>query len=226
MNNVAWNDIDIKQLIDKDTTMKNILIVNSSPRGEQSRSHRIASRLVDDLTVLNPAVKVVVRDVAKHPIPHVGEAFVSGMFLPPEQRTPEQDAAIALSDTLIDELFAADLVVLAVPMHNFGPPSALKAWIDHVVRAGRTFSYSEKGPAGLLKGKQAIVVVARGGVYSEGPMKALDFQESYLRSVLGFIGITDVRVVRVEGLALGEAAVRNALASAKTQSDELVREVA
>jgi len=206
--------------------MKTVLVVNSSPRGEQSQSNGAASRLVEEFTALHPQLEVVVRDVAKQAIPHVGEAFVSGMFLSPEQRSPEQADAIALSDTLIDELFAADLLVLAVPMHNFGLPSALKAWIDHVVRARRTFSYTEKGPEGLLKGKQAIVVVARGGVYSEGPMKALDFQESYLRSVLGFIGITDVRVLRVEGLAMGEAAVKSALASAKVQTDELVRDAA
>src|SRR5712691_1538524 len=181
--------------------MKNILYIKSSPRGPQSYSQKVAQSIVDELQTSHPAANVVVRNLAQNPPPHVGEAFVGAISIPPDQRNPEQSAALNISDALIDELAAADIVVLAVPMHNFGPPSTLKAWIDHVVRARRTFSYTEKGPEGLLKGKQAIVVVARGGVYSEGPMKALDFQESYLRSVLGFIGIADVRVVRVEGLA-------------------------
>jgi FMN-dependent NADH-azoreductase len=133
---------------------------------------------------------------------------------------------MARSDHLIDELFAADVVVMAVPMHNFGPPSTLKAWFDHIARAGRTFAYSDKGREGLLKGKKAIVVLARGGVYSDGPAKALDFQEPYVRSMLDFIGITDVHVVRVEGVAMGEDAVKRAIASAKEQADTVTRALA
>jgi FMN-dependent NADH-azoreductase len=210
----------------KENTMKNILFVLSSPRGWKSYSHQFASHIVDDLKARHPGAKVVVRDVAKEPLPHVDGAFATGRVLPPEKRSPAEAKALALSDALVDELAAADVVVFAVPMHNFGLPSSLKAWIDHVVRPGRTFSYSEKGPEGLLKGKKAIVVVARGGVYSEGPAKQLDFQESYLRAVLGFIGITNVHVVRVEGVAMGEAALENAMASAKAQSEEVVREFA
>ena len=206
--------------------MKNILFVLSSPRGWQSYSHQFASHIVDDLKSRHPGAKVVVRDVAKEPLPHVDEAFVNGRVLPPEKRSPAQAKALALSDALVDELAAADVVVLAVPMHNFGLPSSLKAWIDYVVRPGRTFAYSEKGPEGLLKSKKAVVVVARGGVYSDGPMKQLDFQESYLRVILGFIGITNVHVVRVEGIAMGEDALKNAMASAKAQSEEVVREFA
>jgi FMN-dependent NADH-azoreductase len=131
-----------------------------------------------------------------------------------------------LSDTLVDELVAADIVVLAVPMHNFGLPAALKSWIDHIVRAGRTFSYSAAGPAGLLNDKKAILVVSRGGIYSEGPMKAFDFQETYLRSVLGFIGVTDVQAVRVEGVAMGADALTNAMSSASAQAEEAVRSIA
>ena len=151
--------------------------------------------------------------------------YISASNLP-EKRSPAEAKALALSDALVDELAAADVVVLAVPMYNFGLPSSLKAWIDHIVRPGRTFSYGEKGPEGLLKGKKAVVVVARGGVYSEGPAQQLDFQESYLRAVLGFIGITNVHVVRVEGVAMGEEALKNAMASAKAQSEEVVREFA
>jgi FMN-dependent NADH-azoreductase len=203
--------------------MKNVLLVLSSPRGPQSYSHQFASHIVDGLKVRHPEATVVVRDLAKEPLPHVGEAFVGGLYSPPEQRTPDQARAMARSDSLIDELFAADVVVIAVPMHNFGLPSTLKAWIDYVVRAGRTFAYSEKGPQGLLKGKKAILVLARGGVYSDGPAKALDFQESYLRSILGFVGITDVQAVRVEGVAMGEEAVKRAMASAREQADTAAR---
>lgn len=206
--------------------MKSILVVLSSPRGRQSYSHQFASRIVDDLKSRHPGATVVVRDLTKEPLPHVGEAFVGGLFSPPEKRTPAQANALALSDALIEELAAADVLVLAAPMHNFAPPSTLKAWIDHVVRAGRTFAYTGKGAQGLLKGKKAILVLSRGGVYSEGPLKQLDFQESYLRSILGFIGITDARAVRVEGVDMGEDARNKAMLSATAQSEAVVREFA
>ena len=206
--------------------MKNILFVKSSPSGLQSQSEQFASHIVDDLKRRHPEATVTVRDVARHPLPHIDEAFVTGRALPPEGRSPAQAQSLVLSDTLIDELEAADAIVLAVPMYNFGIPSSLKAWIDHIARPGRTFSYSAKGPEGLLKGKKAVIVVARGGVYSEGPMQKLDFQEPYLRTILGFIGITSVHVVRVEGVAMGEDALRKAAASAKAQSDEVVRGIA
>lgn len=205
--------------------MKNILLVLSSPRGKDSYSQQVAMRMVDDL-VRQTQAAVKVRDLAKAPLPHVGEEFVSGIHTPAELRNERQAQAVAASDRLVDELLAADLVVVAAPMYNFGLPSTLKAWVDHVARAGRTFSYTEKGPVGLVKDKKVILVVSRGGIYSEGPMKALDFQESYLRSVLGFLGMTDVEVVRVEGVGLGEEAVRRAIASAQAQAksiqDELV----
>src|SRR2546430_1466339 len=129
----------------QESTVKNILLVLSSPRGWKSYSHQFAGHIVDDLKARHPGAKVVVRDVAKEPLPHVGEAFGTGRVLPPEKRSPAEAKALALSDALVDELVAADVVVLAVPMHNFGLPSSLKAWIDHVVRPGRTFSYSERG---------------------------------------------------------------------------------
>src|SRR6266850_1419799 len=163
----------------QESVMKNILLVLSSPRGWKSHSHQFASHIVDDLKARHPGAKVVVRDVAKEPLPHVGEAFGTGRVLPLEKRSPAEAKALALSDALVDELAAADVVVLA-----------------------------------------------RGGVYSEGPAQQLDFQESYLRAVLGFIGITNVHVVRVEGVAMGEEALKNAMASAKAQSEEVVREFA
>src|SRR5260370_33248878 len=174
--------------------------------------------MVDEFKPLPTAANVVVRNLAQNPPPHVGEAFVGGISTGSEQRTPEQTKALAVSDVLIDELTAADVIVFAVPMHNFGPPSTLKAWIDHVVRVGRTVSYSQKGPEGMLKGKRAILVLARGGVYSDGPARPFDFQEPYLRAILGFIGLTDVDVVRVEGIAMSAIGPDKALTSAMARS--------
>jgi FMN-dependent NADH-azoreductase len=206
--------------------MNKVLFVTSSPRGQQSYSQQVARRIVDDLKIGHPGAQITVRNVARDPLPHIGEAFVSGMAQAPEKRSPAEAKAMAVSDELIDELAAADVLVLAVPMYNFGLPSALKAWVDHVVRAGRTFKYGANGPQGLLKNKRAVIVVSRGGVYSDGPMKQMDFQESYLKSVLGFIGIADVEIVRVEGVAMGDEAVRSAMAAAKEQSANVLREFA
>ena len=205
--------------------MKNILLIESSPRGSDSYSYQAARSLVNELQVRNPGAQVVVRDLAQNPPPHVGRAFISGMHTPPEQRNPEQVNAVALSDALIDEVFAADTIVIAVPMHNFAPPSTFKAWIDHVVRAGRTFSYGAKGPEGFLRDKHAIIVLASGGVYSNAQMKPFDFTEPYLRTVLGFIGITDVDVVRVEGVANSAIGPEKALASATASSKQILAQL-
>jgi len=202
--------------------MKNILHIESSPRGSDSYSHQAARSIVNELQTRNPASDVVIRDLTQNPPPHVGLAFIAANYTAPDQRTADQARTLALSDTLIDELFAADTIVVAVPMHNFGVPSTLKAWIDHISRVGRTFSYGANGPQGLLKGKRAILVLASGGVYSNGQMKAFDFTEPYLRAVLGFLGITDVDVVRVEGVAVSAIGPERALAAAGTRSKELV----
>src|ERR1044071_197538 len=206
--------------------MKNNLLIESSPRGNDSYSHQAARSIVSELQTRNPGAKLVVRNLAENPPSHVGLAFITGMYVEPDQRSTEQNKALAVSDALIDELLAADTIVLAVPMHNFGPPSTLKAWIDHVVRVGRTFSYGDNGPQGLVKGKHVIVVLASGGVYSEGQMKAFDFTEPYLRTVFGFLGITDVDVVRVEGVANRAIGPQKALAAARTQSKQVLAQVA
>src|SRR5450631_1131538 len=203
--------------------MNNILLVLGSPRGRASYSQQIARRIVDDLKSRHPAATVVVRNLAKEPLPQVSDAFATGRVIAPDKRSNSEAQAIALSDALVGELMAADVVVLTTPMHNFGVSAAMKTWIDQIVRPGITFSYSEKGPEGLVRNKKVILVLARGGIYSEGPMKAYDFQEPYLRAALGFIGMTDIEVVRSEGVALGEDAVRTAVTSAKQTADELVR---
>ncbi|MDB6065983.1 MAG: FMN-dependent NADH-azoreductase [Pedosphaera sp.] len=225
MNDTTLNDTTLKQK-ERETKMKNILLIQSSPRGLESYSEKVARAIVGDLEERHPGANVVVRDLAQNPPPHVGQAFVGGLSTGPEQRTPEQTKALVLSDVLIDELLAADIIVLAIPMYNFGLPSTLKAWIDHVVRIGRTVSYSQKGPEGMLKGKRAILVLARGGVYSDGPAKPMDFQEPYLRTVLGFIGITDIDVVPVEGLAMSAIGPEKAVASAMARSREILSQVA
>jgi FMN-dependent NADH-azoreductase len=146
-------------------------------------------------------------------LPHIGDDFLTAARSPNGPQTGEQGALLARSDALVDELRAADVIVIAAPMINFTIPSNLKTWIDYVARAGRTFRYSEKGPEGLVTGKQVIVVAARGGIYADAG-KALDFQLPYLRSVLGFLGMTDVEVLEVEGTAYGPEAAEKAVAAA------------
>jgi FMN-dependent NADH-azoreductase len=194
--------------------MTNILLLNSSPRGEASVSGKVALELVAQLKAKYRVAKLVTRDLTIDAPPHLDNSFVTGGGTPEDKRSTAQAAAIDLSDRLIGELKAADIVVIASPMFNFGPTTQLKAWFDYVLRAGVTFKYTEKGPEGLMSGKKVYVVQARGGVYSSGPAKAIDFQEPYLRHLLGFMGITDVNFVAVEGIAFGPEAAEKAVQSA------------
>jgi len=155
---------------------------------------------------------VTTRDLAREPLPHIDDDFVAATKSAAGPQTDAQRAQLAVSDKLVDELLGADMVVIAAPMINFTIPSNLKTWIDYVARAGRTFSYSEKGPQGLVTGKQVILVVARGGVYSDKP--AYDFQVPYLKNVLAFLGMTDVEVIEVEGTAFGPEVAEKAVAAA------------
>ncbi len=190
--------------------MTNILLLNSSPRGDASLSGRVAAEIITQLKAHSPDAAIVSRDLTAGALPHINDSFIIGRTLAADKRSNAQNDAVALSDTLIGELSISDVVVIASPMINFSVATTLKAWFDYVLRAGVTFKYSEKGPEGLLKGKKAFVVVARGGVYSQGPMKAMDFQEPYIRQLLGFIGITDVTFVPVEGVAFGPDAAAKA----------------
>jgi len=191
----------------------NILHVTSSPRGSASYSNRVATEVLTELRARNPGATVTVRDLALEPLPHIGEDFVAATRSPNGPQTDAQRALLARSNELVDELLAADVIVIAAPMINFTIPTSLKAWIDYVARAGRTFRYSEKGPEGLVTGKQVILVAARGGVYS-GAGNALDFQVPYLKGVLGFVGLTDIEVIEVEGTAYGPDAAEKAVAAA------------
>jgi len=194
--------------------MSQILLVTSSPRGPMSYSTKVARSLADELAAGHPGARVVARDLASEPLPHIGADFVSGLWAPAESRTAAQKAAIALSDEIIAEVFAADVIVIASAMINFGLSSTLKTWFDYLLRAGATFKYGEKGPEGLVTGKKAYIIEARGGVYSEGPMQAADFQEPYLKRLLGFIGITDVEALAVEGVAFGPEVAEKAFVAA------------
>lgn len=194
----------------------NILHITSSSRGSASYSNRFAAQVLDELDRRNPGAAVTVRDLAREPLAHIDDDFVAATRSPNGPQTERQRALLAQSDALVDELMAADMVVIAAPMINFTIPSTLKAWIDHVARAGRTFSYSEAGPKGLVTGKQVILIAARGGVYADGG-QALDFQVPYLKSVLGFLGMTDVTVLEVEGTAFGPDAAEKAVAAASAK---------
>lgn len=193
-----------------------ILQILSSPRGAASYSKQLANGLVDKLVAANPGSTVQVHDLTQTPSPHVEEVHLQSFFTPAERRTPELLAAVRHSDEAIAELMAADTIVIGAPLYNFGIASTLKAWIDHIARAGITFQYTANGPEGLVKGKQVYVAMSSGGVYSEGYLMSYDFVAPYLKTVLGFLGMTDVTVVCVEGTSdanAAPAALAKALAS-------------
>ena len=193
--------------------MTKVLIIDSAATGAASVSRKLTSEFADRLRRHQPAVRITRRDVGTAPIPHLTEATV-GAIRGAAADTDEARAALALSDQLIAELKEADLIVIGAPMYNFGMPSTLKAWFDHVLRAGITFRYTAEGPEGLVKGKRAIVVESRAGLYSEGPGAATDSQEPHLRTLLGFMGVSDVTFVRAEKLAFGPEAASQAIADA------------
>jgi len=197
----------------------NILQINSSARREGSHSTRLADRLVSRLRDTDPAATLAVRDLTTTPHPVLDESGLGALFTPAEQRTPEQAARVALDDALIAEVKAADVIVLGVPMYNFGVPAALKNWIDAIARVGVTFRYTEKGPEGLLQGKKVYVALARGGKYRNTPA---DTQVPYLLTVLNFLGMTDVRFVYAEGLAMGPESERAAIETAHREIEEAV----
>jgi FMN-dependent NADH-azoreductase len=196
--------------------MSKLLLVTSSLFGDQSKSAQLAREFVEAWRGTNPGTTVVERPLTPESIPHLSLGALGALMTPAEQRSAEQHTTVAFADRLIEELEAADTIVLAVPMYNFSIPSTLKAWIDHVARAGRTFRYSAQGPEGLLKDKKVFVVTGRGGIYTgDSPAKVLDFQEPYLRGVLGFLGLTDVSFIHVEGLRLSPAAAEQGVARAR-----------
>ena len=189
----------------------NILQINASAR-QGANSTRVADAIVARLQSANPEARAVLRDLARNPHPILDESALGALFTPADQRTPEQAARVELDDRLIAEVQAADVIVLGVPMYNLGVPVQLKSWIDAIARAGVTFRYTEKGPEGLLKGKKVYVGLARGGRYRDTPF---DTQVPYLKTVLGFLGMTDVHFVYAEGLNMGAESAQQGFAEAE-----------
>jgi FMN-dependent NADH-azoreductase len=203
----------------------NILHIISSPRKGASASIQLANGIIDKLQAAHPGSNVTVHDLATNPFPHLEEAHLQSFFTPAEGRTSEQQAAVKHSDDAIQEIKDADIIVIGAPLYNFGIPSTLKAWVDHIARAGITFRYTATGPEGLITGKKIYVAMSSGGVYSEGPSAGYDFVAPYLKAVLGFLGMTDVTVVRAEGLALPDlqaTAVQKGLDSVVITNDAAV----
>ncbi len=190
----------------------NILQINASARRDGANSTRVANQVTARLQAANPGATLTLRDLAVTPHPLLDEAALGALFTPAANRSEEQAARVALDDALIAELQAHDTIVLGVPMYNFGVPVQLKSWIDAIARAGVTFRYTANGPEGLLTGKTVYIALARGGLYRDTPN---DSQVPYLKSVLGFLGLTDVRFIYAEGLAMGPEAAAKGFAEAE-----------
>jgi len=203
--------------------MKTLLQLNSSLYADDGQSSRLASQFVDLWRAANPGATVLVRDLASDPVPHLDAGRFAAFLAKEDARDASQRAVVAYSDMLIAELRRADVIVLGLPMYNFGMPSMLKAYFDHVARAGVTFRYTAQGPLGLLTGKQAYVFAARGGRYAGTPR---DTQTPYVRDFLRFLGIDDVEFVYAEGLALGDASRQAALSQALSAIPRLLDDVA
>jgi len=198
--------------------MNTILQIKSSLYSNGGQSSQLADAYVARSLAADPTTKLVVRDLAADPVPHLTAERFGAFLAKPEGRTPEQQAVVDHSDALIDELRAAETIVVGLPMYNFGVPSTLKAYFDHIARAGQTFKYTETGPVGLLTGKKAVLFATRGGLYAGTP---LDSQTDYVRAFFAFLGIKDIEFVYAEGLAMGDAKKQVALAQARIALEKI-----
>ncbi|HTT81844.1 MAG TPA: FMN-dependent NADH-azoreductase [Rhizomicrobium sp.] len=203
--------------------MKNMLYVTASLSGPNSKSGLIGGEFLAAWQEANGPAHIVHRDLGAGSIPHLTGEYLKAWTTAPERRSDREHALVRESDPLIEEVEAAEVIVIAAPMYNFAIPSTLKAWIDHITRAGRTFRYTAEGkPEGLLRNKKVFVIAARGGIYTgDSPVKALDFQEPYLRTILGFNGLTDVTIIYVEGQLMGPGASTAGLAHAREAMGEI-----
>ncbi len=181
--------------------MKKILHIISSPKGEASMSIKLGNTVIDKIKTEYPGSTVKVRDLTKNPFPHLEEATLAAFYTPAENHTPENREAVKHSDEAIAEIMDADIIVIGAPLWNFGVPSVLKAWIDHIARVGHTFKYTEAGPEGLIKDKVVYIAMASGGIYTSGAMQGYDYATPYLKGLFSFLGVTDVNIFRVEGSA-------------------------
>jgi FMN-dependent NADH-azoreductase len=192
--------------------MTTLLQLTTSLFSTDGQSSRLAQEFVDEWRAAHPGARVIVRDLARTPVPHLDAERFGAFLAKPESRTLHQQAVIGFSDELINELRRADVIVLGLPMYNFGVPSTLRAYFDHVARAGETFRYTEKGAVGLLTGKKAYVFATRGGKYLGTPS---DLETGYVRQFLAFIGIDHIEFIYAEGLALGAASVQSSMTAAR-----------
>jgi len=176
-----------------------ILHIISSPRGNASFSTKLGRAIIERQQAIDPQSQLKVHDLTQEPFAHLGQAQLQAFFTRPEQRTPAHITTIQPSEDAIAELLEADIIVISVPVYNFNIHSTLKAWIDHIVRGGRTVKFGGNGVEGLVKGKKVYLAISSKGIYSEGPLKQFDFVEPYLRYVLGYMGMNDITVLRVEG---------------------------
>src|SRR5262245_45742012 len=202
--------------------MKHVLVLNSSAAGADSVSRVLVAEAVSRALAAHPDARVTHRDLGANPLPHLVPETLNGVRGTPV--TPAEQAARVLSDELVNELRAADTVIIGAPMYNFSVPTTLRAWFDHVLRSGVAFRYSAEGPQGLLGGRRVIVIESRGGRYSEGAAQSVGFQEPYLRHLLGFMGITDVTFVHAEKIGYGPEARSAALKEARARIASLLSE--
>ena len=202
--------------------MSKVLLITASPRGERSVSRALSTQFAQLWAQHHPEDTVLLRDLGHHPVPHVTEPWVVGAFAPPEAQTAESKSAIAVSDQLVDEFLSCDRFIFGVPMYNFNIPSTFKAYIDQIVRPGKTFAVGPNGYEGLVKDKKALFITTCGGAYSAGtPTAALNFEEPYLRVIFGFIGLTDVRFVTADSLNKGEDPAKQSREKAGRTLEEL-----
>ncbi|MBR0664976.1 FMN-dependent NADH-azoreductase [Roseomonas hellenica] len=194
-----------------------LLRIDSSVLGDNSVSRRLSAATVTRLRQKNPGLEVTYRDLAAAPVAHFSGALLAAFGATPDSWSTEQQQDVAHGGAALEEFLAADVVVIGAPMYNFTVSTQLKAWIDRLAVVGKTFRYTEKGAEGLAGGKKVIIVSTRGGIYSTGPAAAADHQEPYLRTMLGFFGITDIEVIRAEGLALGAEQKQQAIDAAERQ---------
>jgi len=203
-----------------------LLIVNSSPR-KNSVSRTLTGRFAAQWLATNPAGRIIERDLSDGSIPYLSEPWIEAAYTPESARSTVQRELLALSDSLIDEVLSADVILLGVPMHNFSVPATFKAWIDQIARAGKTFSYGDQGPKGLIpSNKKVVAILSRGGVYAgDGPQGSADFQVAYLRQILGFVGLTDVTFVHADRQSMGGQAAQFSSEKAMKQVAALASEM-
>ncbi len=200
----------------------NILHIDSSSSGQASVSRQLTAAMVQQLSKANPAASITYRDLSATPPAHLGSDLLQALRPQPGYVAPDSMRdELALTEQMLGEFLAADVVVVGAPMYNFSVPSQLKAWIDRLAQAGRTFRYTAQGPEGLAGGKKVIVASSRGGMYANTPLQVMDHQEAFLKSVFGFFGITDVEILRAEGIAMGPEGRDRAIAAALAQTQAL-----